>query len=155
MASPTIAFGNDHAGVELKAILIEEVKRQGIAVLDLGTNTHDSVDYPDYADAVAAAMADGRAQRGVLICGTGLGICMEANRHEWIRAAVVHDVTTARLAREHNDANVLCMGARVIGPETAIDSLRTFLATDFSHGERHERRIAKMSVAKMSKKKGL
>lgn len=144
MTSPVIALANDHAGVELKSVLIAELDRLGHPSLDLGTDGSASVDYPDYADALAAALEDGRAGRGVLICGTGIGVSIAANRHRWVRAAVVHDATSARLAREHNDANVICLGARLIGPEVALDCLRVFLDTLFAGGERHVRRVAKL-----------
>jgi ribose 5-phosphate isomerase B len=141
---PTIALGADHAGVALKAALRAAVETAGHAALDLGTQGEASVDYPDFADATCAAVLDGRARFGVLVCGTGIGISMAANRHPGIRCALVHDVTGARLAREHNDANVLALGARVIGPEVALDALRAFLATPFAGG-RHERRVRKLT----------
>jgi ribose 5-phosphate isomerase B len=110
----------------------------------MGTHGPESVDYPDFADAVAAAVLDGRAGLGVLVCGTGIGISIAANRHPGIRCALVHDVTGARLAREHNDANVLALGARVIGTEVALDCLSAFLRTPFAGG-RHERRVRKLT----------
>lgn len=139
-----IALAADHGGYELKALLVKDLTDAGIAVVDLGTNAADSVDYPDYADRLAAALKDGRAARGVLICGTGIGISIAANRHRHIRAALCHDETTARLCRQHNDANVLALGARVIGPEVARACLRVFLSTKFEGG-RHERRVAKLA----------
>lgn len=144
MAADPIAIASDHGGFELKTVLVEELKAAGHSVLDLGTMSSDSVDYPDFADALATAIGDGRASRGVLLCGTGIGISMAANRHRGIRAAVCRDVTETRLARQHNDANVLCMGGRVTGPEVAKDCLRTFLETKFEGG-RHARRVAKLS----------
>jgi len=138
-----IALAADHGGYELKALLVKDLTAAGMAVVDLGTNAADSVDYPDYADRLAAALKDGRASRGVLICGTGIGISIAANRHRHIRAALCHDETTARLSREHNDANVLALGARVIGPEVARACLNVFLATKFAGG-RHEKRVAKL-----------
>ena len=102
-----------------------------------------SVDYPDFADRLAAALKDGKAKRGVLVCGTGIGISIAANRHRHVRAAVVHDVTSARLTRQHNDANVLCLGARLIGTDVAKDCLKVFLTTDFEGG-RHQNRVAKL-----------
>lgn len=139
-----IALAADHGGYELKALLVKDLTDAGIAVVDLGTNAADSVDYPDYADRLAAALKDGRAARGVLICGTGIGISIAANRHRHIRAALCHDETTARLCRQHNDANVLTLGARVIGPEVARACLKVFLSTKFEGG-RHERRVAKLA----------
>jgi len=115
----------------------------GHAVLDLGTHGPESVDYPAFADAVAEALSDGRASRGVLVCGTGIGISIAANRHRHVRAALCHDSVSARLARAHNDANVLAMGARLIGIESAKDCVHTFFATAFEGG-RHARRVAKL-----------
>jgi len=139
-----IAVASDHAGVELKALIKDELVTAGYAVVDLGTDGPESVDYPDYADAMAAAIRAGRAARGVLICGSGIGISIAANRHRELRAALCHDVTSARLARQHNDANVIVFGARFIGSEVAKDSLTTFLTTPFEGG-RHGRRVAKLS----------
>ena len=138
-----IAIASDHAGFDLKAMLIEELGVLGRDVLDLGTDGPGSVDYPDYGHALAEAVGAGRAEFGVLVCGTGIGISIAANRHPGIRAAVCHDQTSARLAREHNDANVLALGARLVGTEVAKDCLRTFLRTPFAAG-RHARRVAKL-----------
>ncbi|MBK1841380.1 ribose 5-phosphate isomerase B [Azospirillum sp. YIM B02556] len=144
MTVRTVALASDHAGYELKAQIARQLEGAGYTVLDLGTDGPASVDYPDFAAALAAAVTDGRAQRGVLICGSGIGISIAANRHPGIRAALVHDMTTARLSREHNDANVIALGARVVGPEIAKDCVDIFLKTEFEGGERHSRRIAKM-----------
>jgi len=144
MPQDAIAIANDHAGTELKRVLAGELAKRGIAVLDLGTDGTQSVDYPDYARSLAEALADGRAGRGVLVCGSGIGIAMAANRFRHVRAAPVHDVTTARLAREHNDANVIAFGARTIGVELAKECLEVFLQTPFGGG-RHAGRVAKMS----------
>jgi ribose 5-phosphate isomerase B len=127
----------------LKEKLAGELEALGHAVLDLGTDGPESVDYPDFADLLAGAIRDGRAERGVLVCGTGIGIAIAANRHAGVRAAVCHDETSARLTREHNDANVLALGARLIGDEVAKDCLITFLSTKFDGG-RHVRRVAKL-----------
>lgn len=140
----TIVVAADHGGVELKALLVADLRARGLDVLDLGTHNGDSVDYPDIAHALAKAIREGRAQRGVLMCGSGIGMSIVANRFPEIRAALVHDNMTARLARQHNDANVLCMGGRLIGPEVARDCLNVFLDTPFEGG-RHARRVAKMS----------
>lgn len=140
----TIAIAADHAGYDLKSALIPELRALGYEVLDLGTGGHESVDYPDFAEALAQAIEGGRAKRGVLICGTGIGVAIAANRHRAIRAAACHDGTTARLARQHNDANVLALGGRVLGVEVAKDCLRIFLSTEFEGG-RHARRVAKLS----------
>lgn len=144
MAREVIAIASDHAGFDYKAALKETLGDLGYEALDLGTFGPESVDYPDYADALAKALADGRAKRGVLVCGTGIGISIAANRRAHIRAARCADVTDARLARQHNDANVLALGARTVGIEVARDCLRTFLETGFEGG-RHRPRIDKMS----------
>jgi ribose 5-phosphate isomerase B len=143
MSGKTVAVGSDHAGYEMKGALIEELRALGCEVLDLGCDGLASVDYPDFGKAVAKAVAEGRAERGVLVCGTGIGISIAANRNPRARAAVCHDETSARLAREHNDANILALGARLIGPEVAKGCVRVFLATDFAGG-RHAARVAKL-----------
>lgn len=144
MTQNTIAIASDHAGFELKAEIKLLLGEQGHTVLDLGTNGPESVDYPDFADALAAALGDGRAGSGVLVCGTGIGISIAANRHRHIRAARCCDTTDARLARQHNDANVVVLGARTIGRETARDCVLAFFETEFEGG-RHARRVKKMS----------
>ena len=144
MTVKTVAMACDHAGYQMKAELKDLLAKRGVEVLDLGTDGPDSVDYPDFADALAAAIRDGRAQRGVLICGTGIGISIAANRHRGIRAALCSDPTSARLSREHNDANVLALGARVVGIEIAKDCLTAFLDTPYEGGERHSRRVGKL-----------
>jgi ribose 5-phosphate isomerase B len=142
-ADTPIALGCDHAGPTLKAALRAALEAAGHPVLDFGTDGPESVDYPDFAHAVAAAVEQGRARFGVLVCGTGIGMAIAANRHARIRAAVLHGPTEARLARAHNDANIACFGARIIGVETALDALRAFLATPYEGG-RHDRRLAKL-----------
>ncbi|WP_231712293.1 ribose 5-phosphate isomerase B [Vineibacter terrae] len=137
-------MASDHAGFDLKEHLKRELQAAGHVILDLGTSSTDSVDYPDFGTALAGAIRDGRAGRGVLVCGTGIGISIAANREPAVRAAVVHDVTSARLARQHNDANVIALGARLVGPEVAKDCLRAFLETPFEGG-RHAARVAKLS----------
>jgi ribose 5-phosphate isomerase B len=139
----TIAIAADHGGFELKRSLVAELEAAGHQVLDLGTHSAESVDYPDMADLLAAAVKSGKARRGVIICGTGIGISIAANRHLFIRAALCHNSTDARLCRQHNDANVLALGGRTMGVEVAKDCLRTFLATEFEGG-RHARRVAKL-----------
>ncbi|MFM2130379.1 MAG: hypothetical protein RL477_1925 [Pseudomonadota bacterium] len=141
--SETVVIAADHGGVELKSLLSADLRARGLGVLDLGTNSSDSVDYPDFAQALAAAIRDGRARRGILICGSGIGMSIAANRFPEIRAALVHDHLSARLCRQHNDANVLCLGGRLIGPEVARDCLAAFLDTEFEGG-RHARRVAKL-----------
>jgi ribose 5-phosphate isomerase B len=145
MADTVVALVADHAGFELKNALKGTLDERGFATVELGPHDADPADYPDMATKLALALKDGDAQHGVMICGTGIGISMAANRYPWIRAALCYDVTTARLAREHNDANVLALGARLIGPDVARDCLLTFLGTAFAGG-RHARRVAKLST---------
>ena len=144
MAAEVIAIASDHAGIDVKEALKAVVAEAGCEVLDLGTHGPESVDYPDFAGALTSAIGDGAAQRGILICGTGIGMSIAANRKPFIRAALCHGVTDARLAREHNDANVLVVGARTLGIETARDCVIAFLQTPFEGG-RHQRRVDKMS----------
>lgn len=133
----------DHAGLPLKIELLKVFAALGIDVEDFGTHTTESVDYPDYAHRVARAIAEGRFDRGVLVCGTGIGVSIAANRHRGVRAALCADTFSARMARAHNDANLLCLGARTVGPGLAEEILRTFIATEFAGG-RHQRRIDKL-----------
>ena len=144
MTEKPIAIAADHAGFELKSLLSKELEATGRTVLDLGTYGPESVDYPDFGVALAQVIELGKADRGVLVCGSGIGISIAANRNPAVRAALCHDETTARLAREHNDANVLALGARTTGVDVAKACLKTFLSTDFAGGERHERRISKL-----------
>lgn len=144
MPQDVIAIASDHAGFEVKGQVDKLLVDLGYNVLDLGADGEESVDYPDFADAVAAAMAEGKAGRGILICGTGIGISIAANRHRHIRAARCCDATDARLSRQHNNANVLVLGSRTSGWETAQDCVRAFLETEFEGG-RHQRRVDKMS----------
>jgi len=141
--APTVAIGSDHAGYALKARLAEALAAAGHPLIDCGTDGSVSVDYPDFAHAVCAAVTEGRARFGVLVCGTGIGMSMAANRHPAIRCALLYDTTGARLTRAHNDANVLALGARLIGEEVALDILRVFLETPYEGG-RHDRRLAKL-----------
>ena len=143
MPSKPIALASDHAGYELKMALAHELEAMGRDILDLGTDGPGSVDYPDYGHALAEALVGGQADRGIAVCGTGIGISIALNRHPGVRAALCHDETSARLAREHNDANVLALGARLIGSEVAKDCLRVFLDTGFAEG-RHVGRVAKL-----------
>lgn len=145
MREKTIAIASDHAGFsmkeELKAVLLEKDWK----VLDLGTDSSDkSVDYPDFAAKLASSFQKGETERGILICGSGIGISIAANRFSYLRAALVQDVTGARLARRHNDANVLCLGARMLGSDVAKDCLEAFLTTEFEGG-RHQNRVEKMT----------
>ena len=143
MTPETIAIAVDHGGFSLKAAAMDAARAEGWKVLDLGTDSTASVDYPDFAEKLVAALADGRASLGVLICGTGIGISIAANRHKGIRAALCYDDDTATLARQHNDANVLCMGGRKTDEATARSMVRIFLTTEFEGG-RHARRVAKL-----------
>lgn len=144
MTKETIALASDHGGVELKTLLAQHLEAQGYVVLDLGTDGAQSVDYPDFAVAIADALKQGKAARGVLMCGSGIGISIAANRFAHVRAALVHDAYGARMCRMHNDANVLVFGGRTIGPEIAKDCLDLFLSTEFEGG-RHARRVAKLA----------
>lgn len=138
-----IAIASDHAGVALKTDIRLFLQGLGIEVEDLGPNETRSVDYPDYAHLLARAVSDGRIEWGVLICGTGLGMSMAANRHPGVRAALCHDAYTAEMARRHNNANILCIGARAIGGGVAEQIAQTFAENSFEGG-RHERRVAKI-----------
>ena len=142
-AGETVAIASDHAGVELKTVLKTDLAGLGFKVLDLGPATAESVDYPDYGHALAEAIAGGNAKAGVAICGSGIGISIAVNRHHGLRAALVHDTETAKLARQHNDANVLALGARSTSPDTARDLVKTFFETEFE-GARHPRRVEKL-----------
>lgn len=145
MPGETVAIGCDHAGFALKEVLKKALEERGYRVLDCGTDGPESVDYPDFGKAVADAVAGGKAKLGVIACGTGIGISMAANRNPKIRAALCTSGLMARLARAHNDANVLALGARIIGPETALDCLDRFLETGFEGG-RHEKRVRKLEA---------
>ena len=139
-----IAVGCDHAGYELKNELIRHLKDRGYEVTDLGTYSADSCDYPDYAKKVCEEVVSGRAEKGLLVCGTGIGMSIAANKVRGIRAAVLSDEFSAQATREHNDANVLCLGARGLDTERAVKLLDIFLDTPFSEGANHIRRISKL-----------
>lgn len=139
-----IAIASDHAAYELKALLADWLRGEGHDVADLGTNGPDSVDYPDFGYALAAAVADGRADKGVALCGSGIGISISVNRNPACRCALVSEPLSAKLSREHNDANVIAMGARLTGIDMAKACLTAFLTTDFA-GDRHARRVDKLS----------
>ena len=139
-----IAIGADHGGFLLKVELVTYLTKSGQSLLDLGTFSSDAVDYPDTARAVARAMRERKADRGILICGSGVGVSVAANKFPGIRAAVCHDTFSARQGVEDDDMNVLCLGARVIGSELAKELVHTFLAATFSNAERHVRRLAKV-----------
>jgi RpiB/LacA/LacB family sugar-phosphate isomerase len=141
-----LVLGSDHAGYELKQALVEFLRASGHEVVDVGTCSTAAVDYPDFAELVAAAVLDGRAERGVLICGSGVGVSVAANKIPGIRAAVCHDSYSAHQGVEHDDMNVLVLGSRVIGTELAKDLVRNYLAAKFTHEERHLRRLAKVKA---------
>lgn len=145
MEPQKIAIGSDHAGFESKERAKSDLLALGVEVVDKGTHNLDSVDYPDFGAAVARAVASGEVERGVLICGSGIGVSIAANKIPGARAALCWNEETTRLAREHNDANVLCFGARFINPEQAARMVRVFLETEFA-GERHMRRVEKLSA---------
>ena len=141
-----IGIGNDHSALELKAEIISFLKEKGHEVVDYGTNSSESCDYPVYGEIVARAVAAGEVEQGILICGTGIGISITANKFKGIRAAVCTDCFTAEATRLHNDANVLAMGGRVVGAGLALKIVDTFLNTPFSNDERHIRRISQIET---------
>ena len=139
-----IAIGSDHGGFALKKALMAHLDKRGLAYKDFGTYSEASCDYPVYAKAVAHAVGDGECERGILICGTGIGVSITANKVPGIRAALCGDCFSAEATRQHNDANILCMGARVVGEGLALKIADTFLDTPFSNDERHIRRISQI-----------
>ena len=139
-----IAIGSDHGGYGLKQAVIKHLESKDFEIKDFGTYSTDSCDYPDYAKAVAKAVLSGECEKGILICGTGIGVSITANRFPGIRAALCGDVFSAQATREHNDSNILCMGARVTGEGLALKIVDTYLETPFSNDERHIRRISKI-----------
>lgn len=138
-----ISMGSDHGGYHLKEIIKDYLKDQGHTIIDEGPSSDESVDYPEFGHKIGRSVASGQADFGIGICGSGIGISIACNKVEGIRAALVSETTSARLSREHNNANVVCMGARLIGPDMAKDIVDTFLSTDFDGG-RHQRRIDKI-----------
>ena len=141
-----VAIGADHGGFALKGRLADALRVAGHEVIDLGTHSADPVDYPDYARAVGRAVLEGRAERGVLICGSGAGAAIAANKMRGIRAGLAHDTYTAHQMVEHDDANVCCLGARVVGPELAAEIVNVFMNAGFSGEERHVRRLRKVTT---------
>jgi ribose 5-phosphate isomerase B len=139
-----VAVGSDHGGLDLKKVVDEVLAAEGIEVIDIGTNSPDPVDYPDYAQKVAEMVRDGSADLGILVCGTGIGMSIAANKVAGIRAALAWDIFTARMARRHNNANVLALGGRVTGPELAKEIVRAFVRESFESG-RHEKRVNKIA----------
>lgn len=138
-----IAIGSDHAGYDMKEAIKDQLQADGYDVIDMGTHDKNSSDYPDFAAAVAHAVAQGQAPVGIIVCSTGIGVSMTANKVHGIRAALVHHAYEAEMTRRHNDANVLCLGANITGPAIALNAVKAFLATDFEGG-RHQRRVDKM-----------
>lgn len=143
---PTVGIGSDHAGYALKEELLSVLRDDGYEIKDCGTFSLESVDYPDIAVTVAKAVSAGDFDKGILVCGTGIGVSIAANKVKGIRAAATSDTFSARMARAHNDANIVCMGARVVGPGLAHDIAKAFLDTDFEDGSRHERRVNKINA---------
>jgi len=141
--STKIAVASDHAGFAYKALISEHLEAAGYEVLDLGTLVNERVDYPDYGHAIGKAVVAGQAPFGIAVCGSGIGICIAANKIAGARAATVHDVTSARLTRQHNDANIMCVGERFLGPQVVLDCVDAFLAAEFEGG-RHAGRVAKL-----------
>ena len=141
-----IAVGADHAGFEMKRDLAAAMAQQGHEILDVGTHSSAAVDYPDIAEAVATALRNGQVDRGVIVCGSGAGVAVAANKFPGVRAAVCHDAYTARQAVEHDELNVMCLGARVIGPALARTLVESFVAATFSAEDRHLRRLAKIDA---------
>lgn len=138
-----IVIASDHAGFELKEFIKDYLRELGLEILDVGTHGTESVDYPDFGTAAAQVIEEGRAERGIIVCGSGIGISIAANRNSAVRAALCQSGLMARLARQHNDANVLALGSRLVGPEVAKDCIDQFLATEFEGG-RHKKRVAKL-----------
>ncbi|MBI4442869.1 MAG: ribose 5-phosphate isomerase B [Acidobacteria bacterium] len=139
-----IVIGADHAGFDLKKPIVEQIRAAGHTAIDVGTHNHDPVDYPDLARAVCEAILRGKADLGIVICGSGVGAAVAANKFPGIRAAVSHDTYSARQGREHDDVNVLCLGARVIGPALAEEIIKTWLQAAFTGLPRHKRRLDKI-----------
>jgi ribose 5-phosphate isomerase B len=141
-----VAIGMDHGGYPLKEFILEEIRKEGHEALDMGAfRLNPSDDYPDFSRAVGEAIVSGRAERGVLVCGSGVGAAVAACKMKGIRASVCHDHYSAHQGVEHDDMNVLCLGARIIGPELAVDLIRAFLMARFSNEERHKRRLGKVA----------
>jgi ribose 5-phosphate isomerase B len=141
-----IALGCDHAGFALKKTVVVAIEAAGHGILDCGTDSEAPVDYPDYAAAVADAVAEGRAQRGIILCGSGVGACVAANKIRGVRAGICHDIYSAHQGVEHDDMNVLCLGARIIGASVTPELVHAFLAAEFKAEERHLRRLSKVQA---------
>jgi ribose 5-phosphate isomerase B len=141
-----VVIGADHAGFQLKEFVIDDLARAGHEVSDKGTHSTEEVDFPDYARAVGEALLSGEAERGILVCGSGVGACVAANKMAGIRACLCHDIYSAHQGVEHDDMNVLCLGAQIIGPQVAFELVHAFLAARFAGEERYRRRLAKIAA---------
>ena len=150
-----IVVGSDHGGYSLKREVVAWLRQDGHDVLDVGTDSADAVDYPDFAEAVGAAVIDGRAERGVLICGSGVGACIAANKIPGVRAAICHDTYSAHQGVEHDNMNVLVLGGRIVGVALALDLVRAFLGAHYTAEERHARRLAKVTAIEQRYSKAL
>ena len=139
-----ISIGCDHGAIELKNIVVEHLTKKGYEVADFGTYTTASCDYPEFAAAAAYAVANGECEKGIVLCTTGIGVSITANKVKGIRCALLSDVMSARLTREHNDTNMMALGAGIVGKNLALEIIDTWLTTEFSHDERHQRRIDKL-----------
>lgn len=140
-----LVVGADHAGYTLKAVVVDALREWGHDVVDVGTHSEEPVDFPDITRAVCDPVRQGKAERGMLVCGTGIGASMAANKFPGIRAALAHDIYSAHQCVEHDDANVLCLGAQIVGDQVALDLIRTYLSAELSPEEQFQRRIAKMA----------
>jgi len=150
-----IVVGSDHGGYSLKREVIAGLRQDGHDLLDVGTDSVEAVDYPDFAEAVAAAVIDGRAERGVLICGSGVGACIAANKIPGVRAAICHDAYSAHQGVEHDNMNILVLGGRIVGTALALDLVRAFVAARYTAEERHARRLAKVTAIEQRYSKAL
>lgn len=148
-----IAVGSDHAGFPLKAVVLDELARLGHEVIDYGTHNTKSVDFPDYAALVGQAIQRGEAERGVLLCGSGVGVAIAANKVRGVRASIAHDTYSAHQGVEHDGMNVLCLGGRIIGEEVAREIVRSFAGAEFQHEERFQRRVGKINALEAEMKK--
>ena len=149
-----IAMGSDHAGFELKRVLAAELRSLGHEIIDLGTHSTDPVDYPDFAEAVGGAVRDGEAERGILLCGSGLGASVAANKLPGVRAGLCHDTYSAHQGVEHDDINVLVLGARIVGPALAHEIVHAYLGAKFTNEERHLRRLNKVKAIEAKAREG-
>jgi RpiB/LacA/LacB family sugar-phosphate isomerase len=150
-----MVVGSDHGGYSLKRDVVAALRKDGYDVLDVGTDSAEPVDYPDFAEAVGAAVIDGRADRGVLICGSGVGACIAANKIPGVRAAICHDAYSAHQGVEHDNMNILVLGGRIVGAALALDLVRAFVAARYTAEERHARRLAKVTAIEQRYSKAL